>query len=484
MKLGKILYVGFAIPIVFLMGLGGYSLYAFDNINRQVGTIYDDRVVPLQQLKLISDAYGISVIDAVNKANAGRLPPALALRAIERAIRESDLHWKTYLATKLTPAEARLVAETEDLLFSANQEIAILQQALATGDNSKISNFDGRLYDPIDPLTAKLQELIQLQLDVAAKERDKATQVYVTTQLIFIPLLGMTLLFGVPVGFWIIKRAIVATLTDIISTIASNSAEIAVATEQQERVSQQQAGAVRTTAKAMQQLQQDCQQAASEAEAAAHQAREVLGVVKVGTQTLEKAQWQINSLKQKQTVLQSEIDRLSQMSSKISLVANLVGDISSQTNILALNASIESTHAQSTSGRGGFGVVAKEIRKLAEETRHSAGDINALVVSIQAVVNQGVQATVDSTNSVQTLTELAGETDTVFHRVREAIDQVAVKSGQISDTAAQQAISIEEVFQAIKELNVAANETACSITQTKIGTHQLKEKALELQQIV
>lgn len=239
MKLGKILYVGFAIPIVFLMGLAGYSLYAFDNIDRQVGTIYDDRVVPLQQIKLISDAYGITVIDAVNKANAGRVSPALALTAIERAMRDSDREWKTYLATQLTPEEARLVAETEDLLFSANQEIAILRQVLATGDNREISNFDGRLYNTIDPLTAKLHELIQLQLEVAAKERNKATQVYATTQLIFIPLLGMTLLFGVPVGFWTIKRAIVATLTDIISTIASNSTEIAVATEQQERVSQQ-----------------------------------------------------------------------------------------------------------------------------------------------------------------------------------------------------------------------------------------------------
>lgn len=484
MKLGKILYIGFAIPIVFLVGLGWYSLYAFGNIDRQVLTIYDDRLVPLQQLKLISDAYGITIIDAVNKAHAGRLTPAEALTAIERAIRDSDVQWKTYLSTKLTPEEERLVGEAEELLFKAHQEIGILRAALALGDDSKIATFDGRLYDTIDPLTAKIQELIQLQLEVAARERSKATQVYVTTQLIFIPLLVGTLLFGVPVGFWIIKRAIVATLTDIISTIASNSTEIAVATEQQERVSQQQAGAVRTTAKAMQKLQQDCQQAASEAEIAASQAREVLNLVEVGSQALAKSQLQINSLKQKQTVLQSEIDHLSQMSSKIGLVANLVGDISVQTNILALNAAIESTSAQSKSGRGGFGVVAREIRKLAEETRHSAGDINALVVSIQGVINQGVQATFDSTNSVKTLTEIAVETDAVFLRVQEAIEQVVVKSSQISDTAGQQAVSIAEVFQAIKELNVAASETASSITQTKISTHQLKEKALELQQIV
>ncbi|HIK11171.1 MAG TPA: MCP four helix bundle domain-containing protein [Oscillatoriaceae cyanobacterium M33_DOE_052] len=484
MKLGKILYVGFAIPIVFLVGLAGYSLYAFGNIDRQVLTIYDDRVVPLQQLKLISDAYGISVIDAVNKANAGRLPPAVALTVIDTVMRESNVHWTKYLSTKLTPEEKTLVGEAEELLFRANQEIGILRQVLATGDGRQIAIFDGRLYDTIDPLTGKIQDLIQIQLDVAAKERDKATQVYVTTQLIFIPLVAVTLLFGVPVGFWIIKRAIVATLTDIISTIASNSTEIAVATEQQERVSQQQAGAVRTTAKAMQQLQQDCQQAASEAQSAATQAREVLALVAVGSQALEKAQGQIHSLKQKQTVLQSDIDRLSDMSSKIGLVANLVGDISDQTNILALNAAIESTHAQSGRGRSGFGVVAREIRKLAEETRQSAGDINILVASIQTVINQGVHATVDSTNSVKSLSEIAMETDVVFHRVQDAIEQVVTKSGQISDTATQQAISIEEVFQAIKELNVAASETASSITQTKIGTHQLKEKALELQQIV
>jgi len=74
MKLSTKLYLGFfIIPALILTILSIYSISSFDRIDRQVITIYDDRLIPLQQIKQVSDGYAILIMDSVNKANAGLL---------------------------------------------------------------------------------------------------------------------------------------------------------------------------------------------------------------------------------------------------------------------------------------------------------------------------------------------------------------------------------------------------------------------------
>ncbi|HEX4910141.1 MAG TPA: MCP four helix bundle domain-containing protein, partial [Permianibacter sp.] len=60
-----------AIPVVLLALISVIAIRSLSSINASVASIYDDRVVPLKQLKLIADAYAVFVIDAVNKGNAG-----------------------------------------------------------------------------------------------------------------------------------------------------------------------------------------------------------------------------------------------------------------------------------------------------------------------------------------------------------------------------------------------------------------------------
>ncbi|NEO26827.1 MAG: hypothetical protein F6K03_08000 [Kamptonema sp. SIO4C4] len=57
-----------AIPALLLIIVGSASIFGFVLMNRQIQTIYDDRVVPLRQLKIVSDAYAVSIVDATHKA--------------------------------------------------------------------------------------------------------------------------------------------------------------------------------------------------------------------------------------------------------------------------------------------------------------------------------------------------------------------------------------------------------------------------------
>ncbi len=482
MRLGRKLYIGFAIPTLCLAGLGIYSLISFANIDRQVETIYDDRVVPLQQLKVISDDYGIAVIDAVNKADVGLWTMEQALQSVRTAMKRRELNWEAYQATQLTLQEVRIAREVEQLFVRADRDVDRLQLALQSNNRAALNEFNGYLYEAIDPLTEKINELINLQLEIAQHEREKAAAVYQRTQIIFIPLLSLALLIGSPLGFAIIRGAIAATLTDIINTLVSTSTQIASATTEQEQIAQQQAGSVHETSVVMQQLNRSAAQAAHQAIASATGAKQALALTGSGTQAVDRTLEEMTKLKQTVGVMRSRVDELSERATQIGSIAGIVGDLATQTSVLALNAAVEAVRA-GEQGKG-FGVVATEIRKLADQSHRSAEKINTLVTDIEKALKSTVVASSESSESVSESIRIVGDTAATFEGVRNAINQVSVNVAEISFNSKEQADAIQQVLTAMNDLNQGASQSATGITQIKIGTQRLKEAALHLKSVV
>ncbi|MGL4793591.1 MAG: MCP four helix bundle domain-containing protein, partial [Aeromonas jandaei] len=85
-----------------LLGVGSLGLYNMQSSNTGLQRVYNDRVVPLKQLKTISDRYAVSIIDNVNKANAGLIPAEEALTQIQQAQKEIKDVWQQYQSTTLT----------------------------------------------------------------------------------------------------------------------------------------------------------------------------------------------------------------------------------------------------------------------------------------------------------------------------------------------------------------------------------------------
>jgi len=76
------LYFVMAFLLLAAVGVGVIGVVGLARTNRGLQTVYDDRVVPLKQLKQIADAYAVSVIDAANKANAGLMTAEETLKAV------------------------------------------------------------------------------------------------------------------------------------------------------------------------------------------------------------------------------------------------------------------------------------------------------------------------------------------------------------------------------------------------------------------
>ncbi|MGK7923336.1 MAG: MCP four helix bundle domain-containing protein, partial [Trichodesmium sp.] len=131
MKLTQKIYYGFFfIPGLILSSIAAYSIYSFSRIDRQIQTIYDDRVIPLEQLKIISDGYAIYIVDATNKAHHEIITTEAALASINAAMSRIEKNWLTYKQTSFTEEEKQLVQEIENLLEPANRRIQELKQVL------------------------------------------------------------------------------------------------------------------------------------------------------------------------------------------------------------------------------------------------------------------------------------------------------------------------------------------------------------------
>lgn len=272
------------------------------------------------------------------------------------------------------------------------------------------------------------------------------------------------------------------TITEIANAIAKSSAEIASTMEQQELSTSQQAMAVNQTTSTMNELNNSARQSAERAEGSAHGARQALSLSEQGSDAVNDTLEGMNTLREKVGAIAQQIMRLSQQASQIGSISTIVADLANQTNMLAINASVEAVRAGEY-GRG-FGVVASEIRKLADQSKKSAERISVLVADIQNSIDLTVMATDEGTKTVEDGVKIAQETEKAFSGVSNAINDMVLSCQQISLNAEQQVTAIQQVVDAMNSLNASAQENVQGISQVKTRAQELSKAAQILQSLV
>lgn len=154
-------------------GLGILKLSNMKTINKGIDTIVDDRMLPLQQLKMISDMYGIQIVDTAHKVLNGNVSWSAGFKTVDEITRKIPHIWAEYLKTYLLEEEKTLIQELTLLFSEADKSSKKLMTILHNEDRKALANFvQSELYRNIDPVTDKLSSLFQMQIRVAKEVRD------------------------------------------------------------------------------------------------------------------------------------------------------------------------------------------------------------------------------------------------------------------------------------------------------------------------
>ena len=173
---------------------------------------------------------------------------------------------------------------------------------------------------------------------------------------------------------------------------------------------------------------------------------------------------QLRLCSQKMGTLTSAIADISESSQKISGITKAIEDISFQTNILALNASVEAARA-GAAGKG-FAVVADEVQRLASKSAESAKDITNLIAASVQLVQYG--------------TSLSEETTQALSEVVASAQQSADLVGQIAESAQTQSQSLRQLTEGMERISGVVQTNAATAEESASSAEELRRQAEKL----
>jgi methyl-accepting chemotaxis protein len=278
-------------------------------------------------------------------------------------------------------------------------------------------------------------------------------------------------------------------LRDMISVIsgasiefASASQELAVVTEQTSQGIQQQEIETDLVATAMHEMAATVNDVANNAAKAAEAANQADEEARSGSKVVDSTIMAINALTDSVNNSSEKLNEVETEVTNISSILNVIGAISDQTNLLALNAAIEAARA-GEHGRG-FAVVADEVRTLAARTQTSTQEIQRIIEQLQSGTRETVEVMNQGKSHALKCIEQANDTNLALQSITNAITMINDMNMQIASASEQQSSVAESINENVVNVKQIAVENSVASNQTRSSSAEIAQLADQLKQLV
>ena len=272
--------------------------------------------------------------------------------------------------------------------------------------------------------------------------------------------------------------ALLADVRHAALRVAANAGDMIGATDQMAGGAQTQAREITTVSRTVEALSRSVREVATSAQQAAGAARSTLEAAQKGDQAVRDSLAGMQRIRGEVQVIAKKIKGLGDRSLEISAIVNLIDELASHTNLLALNAAIEAAGAGEAGLR--FGVVADEIRKLAERAAKATKDVATLIRTVQAETQEAVIAMEEGMREVEAGYQVTIRAEEHLREIAGTSTSSAELAQGISRASTQQADGVEGVARAMHAIAQVAIDTEQAVLQTRKTVEDLVKVADEL----
>lgn len=477
---GQRLGAGFALTITLAVAIGAVAVYALRTVVTSkdlVITVKAPLLTDAERIRGAASAKGDAIRGFLLTRDdrflqEGRAADGVLGAALDRMrpqIRSED-------ARRLLDLVDRRRAEHQQALDSV---VAQRRGELSVEVVAKA--FDEQVVPKRVQLDAAIDDFVATESKVLEAARAASTETASSSMTLVIVIAIAAVVLGAILAF-VLARTLSRQIGNAIGQVQSSSAELQAAANQQATGAKEQSTAMNEIATTISELLATSKQIAESAQRVSQIANQTASSAKAGDSTVEQAHDSISGIQRQVDLVVSHMLELGKKSQQIGSVLDIVSELAEQTNILAINATIEAAGAGESGKR--FGVVADEIRKLADRVAGSTKEIRSLIEDVRGAVNTTVMATETGSKLVDSGSAQFGNVTAAFKQIASMVSTTTEAAREIELSTKQQSTAVEQVNLAIANVAQATKETEASSSQTLMTASQLAVLSKDLLKLV
>jgi methyl-accepting chemotaxis protein len=357
-----------------------------------------------------------------------------------------------------------------DALHQRAMDAVIAQRRTTASLDTVVRAFDVQARPAREQLDAAIRTFVSTEKQRLQSAKQASTDTANLATTLMAVLVAFVALCAIAAGI-LLTRTLGRQIGTAVGQVQSSSAELQAAATQQATGAKEQATAMTEIATTISELLATSRQITDSARRVAQIAEETAGAAHSGSDTVDQAHASIAAIRRQVDLVVNHMLELGKKSQQIGTVLEIVSELAEQTNIVAINATIEAAGAGEAGRR--FAVVADEIRKLADRVAMSTKEIRGLIDDVRGAVNTTVMATETGSKAVDVGSKQ-------FAHVTASFKQIVGLVTTTTDAAREIELSIKQQMSAVEQVNVAIANIAQASKETEASTGQTQQTASQL----